>query len=78
MHEKSDIGKCYHRYGQKNFQKLAQEDCVLQIQEKQIKQEKFLMFMNGNIEYLQVLEVQRRFCQLQTQSQLRLPYTFIS
>ena len=34
MHEKSDIGKCYHRYGQKNFQKLAQEDCVLQIQEK--------------------------------------------
>ena len=23
MHEKSDIGKCYHRYGQKNFQKLS-------------------------------------------------------
>ena len=47
---KDDIGKYYHWYSQKNLQKFQQQ---------------FSIFMNDNIEYLQVLVVPRRICQQQ-------------
>ena len=51
----------------RTFKKL-QEDCLLRSQVKQSNYQQFLIFMNDNIEYLQALVVQRRFCQLQTNS----------
>ena len=54
------------------FKKLL-EDCVLRSQEKWSKYQQFSIFMDDNTEYLQVLVVQRRFCQLQTNSLVMAP-----
>ena len=40
--------------------------------------QQFLIFTNKNIEYLQVLVVQRTFCQVQINSPVMLPCTFVS
>ena len=51
----NNIGKYYHLYSQKNsFDRFSLQQ--------------FWIFMNDNIEYLQVLIVQRRFCQMQINS----------